>query len=59
MMEMLNTLNWPRNSRTWFNYSTSSEWRHDDVVGNQLVYTKRTSAHSIYSRVRLHVSIRG
>ena len=36
-----------------------SEWRHHDVFGNQLVYTKRTSAQSIYSRVRLHVSTRG
>jgi len=25
----------------------------------QLVYTKRTSAQSIYSRVRLHISTRG
>jgi len=29
------------------------------VFGNQLVYTKRTPAQSIYSRVRLHVSTRG
>ena len=30
-----------------------SEWRHHDVLGNQLIYTKRTSAQSIYSRVRI------
>jgi len=29
------------------------------VLGNQLVYTKRTSVQSVYSRVRLHVSTRG
>ena len=33
-----------------------SELRHHDVLGNQSVYIKRTSAQSIYSRVRLHVS---
>jgi hypothetical protein len=37
----------------------NSEWRHHDVIGNQSVYTKRTSAQSIFSRVRLHVSTRG
>ena len=37
-------------------------WGHLFVLGelrNQLVYTKRTSTQSIYSRVRLHVSTRG
>ena len=32
--------------------------RHDKA-NNQLFYIKRTSAHNIYSRVRLHVSTRG
>ena len=31
----------------------------NDVLGNQLVYIKRTSAQSIYSTERLHVSTRG
>jgi len=35
-----------------------SEWRHHDVLENQSVLHKRTSAQSIYSRVRLHVSTR-
>jgi len=35
-----------------------SEWRHHDVLENQLVLHKITSAQSIYSRVRLHVSTR-
>ena len=34
------------------------EWRHHDVLENQLVLHKRTSAQSIYSRVKLHVSTR-
>jgi len=36
-----------------------SGWRHNDVLGNQLVYIKSSSAQSIYSGVRLHVSTRG
>jgi len=36
-----------------------NEGTNHDVLGNQLVYTQRTSAQSIYSRVRLHVSTIG
>jgi len=40
------------------NLHQCSEWRHHNVLENQLVLQKRTSAQSAYSRVRLHVSNR-
>ena len=50
---------WKVTARYAGTHSFYSEWRHHVVLGSQSVYIKRTSAQSVYSRVRLRVSTRG